>query len=147
MIVREGEPQDAPRALAIWRAAVDATHGFLTAEDRQAIERQVSEFLPQSPLWVVETGGEVAGFMVLEGKMIEALFVDPAFHGQGAGSALVAHALEIAPDATVDANEQADNAVPFYLAKGFERVGRSERDDQGRPYPIIHFRFPAADLG
>ena len=142
MIVRAGEPRDSAAAVAIWRAAVDATHGFLTPADRQAIDAQVSAFLPQSPLWVAELGGEVAGFMVLDGDMIEALFVDPARHGQGVGSALVAHALTLAPQARVDANEQADNAVGFYLAKGFERIGRSECDNEGRPYPLVHFRFP-----
>lgn len=145
MIIRQGQPRDGARAVAIWRAAVDATHGFLSPEDRQAIDLQVSEFLPQSPMWVAETGGEVAGFLVIDGDMIEALFVDPSRHGQGVGSALVAHALTIAPNATVDANEQADNAVPFYLARGFERIGRSDRDDQGRPYPLIHFQFRGTD--
>ena len=142
MIVRKGQPRDAARALEIWRAAVDATHGFLSPEDRRAIDAQLSEFLPESPLWVAESGGDVLGFMVMDADMIEALFVDPARHGQGAGSALVAHALAIAPQARVDANEQASNAVPFYLARGFERIGRSAHDDQGRPYPIVHFRFP-----
>ena len=145
MIVRAGAPHDCAAALAIWRAAVDATHGFLTPADRQAIDAQVSAFLPQSPLWVAELGGEVAGFMVLDGEMIEALFVDPLRHGQGVGSALVGDALTLAPQVRVDANEQADNAAAFYLAKGFERIGRSERDSEGRPYPLIHFRYPAGE--
>tara|TARA_A100001391_G_scaffold273_3_gene693 strand:+ start:22536 stop:22973 length:438 start_codon:yes stop_codon:yes gene_type:complete len=143
VIVRAGAARDSAAALAIWRAAVDATHGFLSPEDRQAIDAQVSAFLPQSPLWVAEMDGEVAGFMVLDGDMIEALFVDPSRHGQGVGSALVAHALTLVPQARVDANEQADNAAAFYLAKGFERIGRSPCDHEGRPYPLVHFRFPA----
>tara|TARA_B100000678_G_scaffold90319_1_gene75187 strand:- start:1137 stop:1574 length:438 start_codon:yes stop_codon:yes gene_type:complete len=143
MIVREAEPCDVARAVAIWRAAVDATHRFLSPDDRQEIDAQVSEFLAQSPFWVAECGADIVGFMVMDADMIEALFVDPTSHGQGVGSALVAHALAIAPRARVDANEQASNAVPFYLARGFEPIGRSERDGQGRPYPIVHFRFPA----
>jgi putative acetyltransferase len=67
------------------------------------------------------------------------LFVDPACHGRGFGTALVEHALNLDPPAaTVDASEQAANAVPFYLSRGFRIVGRSPTDPQGRPYPLIH---------
>ncbi|GAA5056017.1 acetyltransferase [Erythrobacter westpacificensis] len=145
MIVREGTSQDATRALVIWRLAVDATHGFLSPADRRSIDAKVSGFLPAAPLWIAECEGEGAGFMVLDGDKIEALFVDPARHGRGVGTALVDHARSIAPCVKVDANEQADNAVPFYVARGFERIGRSDNDEQGRPYPIVHFRYPGID--
>ncbi len=145
MIIRQRGAGEHDRVLAIWRRAVDATHGFLSPEDRRAIEAQLGEFLPQTPMWVAECDGEVQGFMVLHGGMIEALFIDPDRHGSGVGSALIAHALDLAPHAKVDANEQADNAVPFYEARGFQRIGRSDHDDQGRPYPIIHFRHPGRE--
>jgi len=141
--IRLGEAGDVPRALAIWRAAVDATHGFLSPADRAEIDTIVAEqFLPHAPLWLVEgDAGTVQGFLAMDGEMIDALFVDPAAHGRGFGTALVAHALMLSPDALVDANEQADNALPFYLARGFKVIGRSETDPQGRPYPTIHLRY------
>lgn len=144
--IRLGNDADVPRALAIWRAAVDATHGFLSPAHRAEIDTLVAEqFLPHAPLWLVEdAGGTVQGFLALDGDMIDALFVDPAAHGRGFGTALVEHALSLSPDARVDANEQADNALPFYEARGFVRIGRSERDPQGRPYPIIHLRHGGA---
>ena len=69
---------------------------------------------------------------------IDSLFVDSALHGQGYGTALIEHALSIVPNATVEANEQASNAVAFYVSRGFSIVGRSETDGDGRPYPLIH---------
>ena len=140
MKVRAGTAADVPRALEIWRDAVDVTHQFLSPADRVEIDRMVAdEFLPNAELWIVEDdSGRAAGFLVMDGTMIDALFVDPAHHGQGYGTALLEHALAIAPDATVDASEQATNAVPFYLSRGFRIVGRSETDPQGRPYPLIH---------
>jgi putative acetyltransferase len=141
-VIRPGSPADAPRAFAIWRAAVDATHGFLQQDDRQEIARAVEEMLPQVPLWIVEDDhGVPQGFMIFIEGMIEALFVDPAVHGRGFGSALVAHALDLHPTPRVDANEQADNALPFYEARGFVRTGRSDLDVEGRPYPIIHLQY------
>lgn len=141
MIIRRGGPGDVPRALQIWRDAVDATHGFLTPDDRIEIDALVEGWLPTVELWLVEHGDRPAGFLVMDGTMIDALFVDPAFHGQGCGSALLAHALALSPHATVDASEQASNALPFYEARGFVRTGRSECDPQGRPYPLIHLRY------
>ncbi len=142
MRIRKGTPTDVSRALEIWRAAVDATHGFLTAHDRVEIDRMVAEeFLPHAPLWLVEdAAGCPMGFLVMDGDEIDALFVDPSVHGQGYGSALLTHALELVPGAEVEASEQADNALPFYEARGFVRVGRSETDTQGRPYPLVRLR-------
>ena len=141
MIIRPGTSADVPRALDIWRAAVDATHGFLTPEDRAEIDGLVAEqFLPAAELWLAEDSDGVQGFLVMDGEMIDALFVDPAVHGRGVGTKLLDHALSLSPHATVDASEQADNALPFYLARGFEITGRSETDPQGRPYPLIHLR-------
>ncbi|MGV2494771.1 acetyltransferase [Pelagerythrobacter aerophilus] len=143
MKIRRGSPEDVPRALEIWRAAVDATHGFLTPEDRVEIDRMVAEqFLPQAELWLAgDDGGLVFGFLVMDGDEIDALFVDPAVHGQGHGTALIEHALTLSPRATVEASEQASNALPFYEARGFVRIGRSETDPQGRPYPLVRLRY------
>ena len=143
-MIRAGTAADVPRALEIWRAAVDATHGFLSAQDRVEIDRMVAQdFLPNVPLWLAVDGADrPLGFLVMDGEMIDALFVDPAAHGRGIGTALVDHALSLVPHALVDASEQASNAVPFYESRGFVRTGRSEQDPQGRPYPLIHFRHP-----
>lgn len=141
MKVRKGTSTDVPRALEIWRDAVDATHRFLTPGDRVEIDALVAEWLPGVELWMIDDGARPVGFLVMDGNMIDALFVDPAVHGRGFGRALLDHALALAPDAIVDASEQASNALPFYEARGFVRTGRSETDPQGRPYPLIHLAY------
>lgn len=141
MKVRPGTPDDVPRALEIWRDAVDATHAFLTPADRVGIDAMVARWLPTVAMWIVEDDERPVGFLVMDGNMIDALFVDPAVHGRGFGTALLGKALELAPDAEVDASEQASNALAFYEARGFVRTGRSETDSQGRPYPLVHLRY------
>ena len=140
MKIRRSPPTDVPRALEIWRNAVDATHGFLTPQDLAEIDVMVAtEFLPNAELWLATDDADYPiGFLVMDGAMIDALFVDPVHHGKGYGSRLLDHALSLSPDATVDASEQATNALPFYLSRGFKVVGRLETDPQGRPYPLIH---------
>ena len=142
MNVRRGTRKDAPRALQIWRDAVDATHQFLSAEHRKDIDAIVVEWLPTADLWIVDDeSGRPVGFLAMDGNLIDALFVDPAEHGRGYGTALLEQALKLAPNAVVDASEQAANALPFYEARGFVRTGRSETDPGGRPYPLIHLRY------
>lgn len=146
MTIRRGNPADVPRVVEIWRAAVDATHGFLTPADRADIDVMVErDFLPNVDLWLsLDEQGRAAGFLVLDGDMIDALFVDPAAHGQGHGTRLLNHGLALGAT-RVEASEQADNALPFYLARGFTVVGRSETDGQGRPYPLIMLQRPTGD--
>jgi putative acetyltransferase len=134
MKVRRGTPADVPRALEIWRSAVDATHTFLSPTDRAEIDILVAEqFLPNSDLWIAaDDRGRPMAFLVMEKAKIEALFVDPAVHGQGYGSLLVDHAASLEPNLTVDANEQASNALTFYLRKGFRIVARSPTDGPGQ---------------
>jgi putative acetyltransferase len=138
--VRRGTPADVPRALEIWRSAIDATHDFLSPADRAEIDILVAEqFLPEAELWIAADEQEwPVGFLVMDKAKIEALFVDPEVHGQGYGSLLVDHAASIEPELTVDANERASKALAFYLRRGFRIVGRSPTDGQGRPYPLVH---------
>lgn len=140
--IRQSTPADRERAVQIWRDAVDATHDFLTTEDRVVIETEVRSFLPSAPLWLaVDADDQAIGFMLLDGSSMEALFIDPAHRGTGVGRALVAHALEHHPTLTTEVNEQNGQAVGFYQRLGFVPTGRSERDSQGRAYPLIHLRF------
>jgi putative acetyltransferase len=137
--IRKTIPADSEHILNIWRAAVDATHHFLSATDRQQIEEEVVTFLPQAPLWLaVDDNDHPTGFMLLDNGHMEALFIHPAQRGSGIGRALVQHALSLHPNLTTDVNEQNTQAVGFYEYLGFERTGRSEKDSQGRPYPLIH---------
>jgi putative acetyltransferase len=137
--IRPSRPADAEAVLAIWRAAVDATHDFLAPADRRAIDDLVQGLLPTAPLWLaVDEGDRPLAFMLLEAGHMEALFVHPARHGQGVGSKLVRHALELCPFMTTDVNEANAQALGFYERLGFTRTGRSPLDGQGRPYPLIH---------
>ncbi|HEY9133564.1 MAG TPA: acetyltransferase [Dyella sp.] len=141
MRIRMSTLADGARVLDIWRNAVDATHDFLSAQDRTEIEREVAAFLPSAPLFLaVDDEDRAVGFMLLHEGHMEALFVDADCRGAGVGRALVVHALQLHPGLSVDVNEQNDQAVGFYRRMGFERVGRSVLDGQGRPYPLIHLR-------
>ena len=59
------------------------------------------------------------------GAHMDALFVDPAAHGQGVGRSLVEHAIARHGAITTDVNAQNPGALGFYRAMGFVETGRS----------------------
>ncbi len=141
-MIRPSRPDEGSRILEIWRGAVDATHDFLTTDDRLAIDEMVCGFLPQAPLWLaVDQNDYPLAFMLIDEGHMEALFVDPARRGTGLGAALVKHGLSLHPIMTTDVNEQNHQAVRFYERMGFRQTGRSPIDGQGRPYPLIHLEY------
>lgn len=140
--LRPSAPEDAVRVMDIWRKAIDDTHAFLMPDDRAAIERELAAFFPQVELILaIDPSRRPVGFMYLHEGHMEALFVDPDHHGKGVGRKLVQNALALHPALTTDVNEQNVQAIGFYERIGFKRMGRSERDGQGRPYPLLHLRF------
>ncbi len=138
MIIRRARPDEAHRIFTIWEEAVQATHDFLTPEDRTFFTAIVrDQFLPHARPWVAVDADDVPqGFMEVNDGKIDALFVSG--HGRGIGSLLVAHAAARNAELRVDVNEQNAGAVGFYRAMGFVVTGRSELDDAGRPYPLLH---------
>ncbi len=143
-MIRPGVPADAARHLEIWRAAVAATHDFLSPDDLARIDAVVAAWLPGADLWVYAGQDDrPLGFMALNGSHVDALFVDPACHGRGVGRALILHARSLRGALTVDVNEQNPGAAGFYRRLGFEQTGRSPTDAQGLPYPLLHMAWPA----
>jgi putative acetyltransferase len=142
MMIREAIPADRAALLEIWLRSVRATHAFLTEDDIQALVPLVRDFaLVELELWVLCTDAdEPIGFLGLSGAKVEALFLAPEHRRHGGGRLLLDHARRLKGPLTVDVNEKNPEAMCFYEACGFEVVGRSEVDAQGRPFPLLHLR-------
>jgi putative acetyltransferase len=144
MHIRRAIPADRDVLLDIWLRSVQATHDFVSAEDIQSFIPLVRDYLASSEpeLWVLcSDTGALMGFMGMSGSKMESLFLAPEYHGQGGGRRLVRHAQARHGELTTDVNEQNQGACRFYQACGFVVVGRSELDDTGRPYPLLHMRL------
>jgi putative acetyltransferase len=137
------EVGDMPRVVAVWEASVRATHHFLTEADIQYLKSLVADDLAQveTLLGVRDGDGQVIGFIGVEGDEVAALFIHPAWRGQGIGRRLFTYAVETLGATRVDVNEQNDQAVGFYRRMGFEVAGRSALDGLGQPFPLLHMRL------
>jgi putative acetyltransferase len=146
MYIRRAMPTDREVLLDVWLRSVQATHTFVSAEDVQSFLPLVRDYLASSEpeLWALcSDAGVVMGFMGMSGSKMEALFLAPEFHRQGGGRRLVRHAQALRGELTTSVNEQNQGACRFYEACGFVVEGRSELDDTGRPYPLLHMRLAA----
>jgi putative acetyltransferase len=144
MEIRGAIPTDREALLDIWLRSVRATHTFVSEEDIRSMTPQVRDYLASSEreFWVLcDDSGVIQGFMGMSGSEMESLFIAPEFQRRGAGRRLFLHARALHGALTVDVNEQNVAARAFYEAYGFVVEGRSERDDQGRRYPLLHMRL------
>lgn len=140
--IRTARSDDHGQLLRIWRAAVEASHDFLTPDEVDGYESVVSGYLPQlRDLRVaVSEDDEPVGFIAQDAGEIHLLFVAPSAQHSGVGSALLDDVADEYGELRLDVNEQNPLARAFYQSKGFEPVGRSELDTEGRPFPLLHLR-------
>lgn len=144
MEIRRAVQTDREVLLDVWLRSVRTTHTFVSEPDIESMIPQVRGYLASCDpeFWVVcDDSGLVKGFMGMSGSKMESLFLAPEFQRQRVGQQLVRHAQALHGELTVDVNEQNKAACAFYEACGFIVEGRSELDDQGRPYPLLHMRL------
>lgn len=141
--IRKSNSKDISIIAKIWRDSVLATHDFLNPMDFKKIELMVcNDYLPNTDLWVADEDNCPVAFMGMTGNHIDSLFITPDMRGKGIGKLMIAHALQLFDNQiTVDVNEQNIQATGFYNRMGFVLIGRTDVDDQGRPYPILKLKF------
>lgn len=130
------------QVLTVWEKSVLATHDFLNQEDFIEIKSLVHSIdFNDFQVFCLLNENRVLGFIGVAEKKVEMLFIDPAYIGQGLGKKLLNFAtLELNAN-LVDVNEQNTNAFKFYQKLGFEVYEKTDRDEQGREYPLLRMRL------
>ena len=82
-----------------------------------------------------------AAFMGTEGERLEMLFLAPAERGKGLGKQLLQYGIRNYGIREVTVNEQNPQAVGFYEHIGFKTYRRTDRDEEGGPYPLLYMRL------
>jgi putative acetyltransferase len=83
----------------------------------------------------------IRGIMGVSGDNLAMLFIHADFIGRGMGKQLLLYAMNDLNITKVDVNEQNEQALKFYERFGFNVISRSETDEMGNPYPILHMRL------
>ncbi len=131
--------------LEIWEKSVRATHTFLSESEILKIKEYVpGAICGVKTLLVLREKGEDfqrLGFMGIENRKIEMLFLSPDVHGKGFGKMLVQCGIEKYSAEEVTVNEQNPKAKGFYEHLGFKTYKTSTTDEQGNPYPIAFMKL------
>lgn len=127
----------------VWERSVRATHAFLTDAEIISIAACIPGYIAAVPHLVVafDADDRPLAFLGVDGRRIEMLFVDPDVRGCGLGRQLVGYAVRFFSADRVCVNEQNPQARGFYEHLGFRLERRTERDEQGRPFPLLYLRI------
>jgi len=137
IIVAAGR-KDYEKLIAVWESSVRATHHFLSENDIMTYRSLIlTEYFDQVRLYAAKFEEEVMGFIGINKKSIQMLFIHPDARGKGFGKTLIDFAKDKHDVNTVDVNEQNKQAVGFYEKLGFVTFERSEQDGAGKPFPIL----------
>lgn len=129
MLIRPYQPADWPRLCEIHDAArmdeLRASAG--TAAFLALAETAENEGLFDAHLDVMEIDDRVVAFAAFSSDELTWLYVDPAHYRQGAGRALLRHALAHAgPRFRTEVLEGNEPALSLYLSEGFRVIERVE---------------------
>ena len=126
----------------IWEQSVKETHLFLSTTEIIEIKPYVINALKEIPNLIIAKNedGFIVGFMGVENKKIEMLFISPGLRGKGIGKAFIQYGIEKFSINEVTVNEQNPQAIGFYEHMGFKVNKRTDLDEQGRPYPLLYMK-------
>ena len=131
-MIRPYRKEDIDQVIEIWyEASLIATPFKSEAQLSREREQIRSFWMPRAETWVYELDGVVVGFIALIGNEVGAIFVDPKFHGQGIGRALMDKARSIRDVLELDVFK--DNLVgrKFYARYGFRQVDEHLHEETG----------------
>ncbi len=129
--------------LNVWESAVKSTHDFLSEEDFISIKHELREFMPtlRNMYCYLDDEKQIRAFIFVDNGNIEMLFVHNDLRGKGVGKKLINYAIEKLNATKVDVNEENKQGIGFYKHMGFKVIDRSELDNAGRNYPILHMEL------
>lgn len=141
-VIREYAPDDLADILSVWERASALAHPFLTKAFVDQERINIPElYLPNAETWVAEEAGRVIGFIALIGNEIGAIFVDPQFHGTGAGRALMDKARALRGDLEVEVFKANAMGRKFYDRYGFELLAESIHEATGNA--LLRLKYSA----
>jgi GNAT superfamily N-acetyltransferase len=142
--LRAGRAADADAAASLWlrsrRSAMPAIPPPVHSDDEVRGWFATHVMVVCEPWLAVAGSGELVGLLVLDGRWLEQLYVDPAWTGRGIGSQLVALAMRERPGGlqlwTFAANA---GARRFYERHGFVAVEETDGSGNEERAPDVRY--------
>lgn len=138
IVVRRATTADANNVATVYIASQRAAAAYMPTIHTDAEIRAwvVDYMVPNRETWVAETAGRIVAMIVLDGDMVDQLYVSPADQRGGVGGRLLAHAKQLRPVRlrlyTFQSNAPARR---FYEARGFvaKEFNDGSRNEEREP--------------
>lgn len=136
-MIREFISSDTDAVVDAWQRASNLAHPFLTPAFLAQEAHNVRHiYVVHAETWVAEMAGQVVGFIALIASEdvceVGGLFLDPAFHGQGIGKALMDKAVAEKGPLKVEVFQRNAIGRRFYAAYGFVASGEYFHEASGQ---------------
>lgn len=149
---RRATEADARAAAELWLRARNAAVGVIppTVHDDDDVRAWfASHVVRDTELWIAEDGaGTLVGILVLQGRWLDQLYVEPTMTGRGVGTGLVKLAKRQRPDGlrlwTFVSNAGAQR---FYERNGFVETHRTDGRDNEEGAPDILYVWRGQSAG
>lgn len=115
----------------------------LAHSDEDIRKWYLTYLIPKGRTWVAEEGGKIAGFMSLNGDLLEELYLTPHSQGKGIGSELINKAKELNPKGLKTYTFQINKlARDFYEKHGFVAISfnNGERNEENEPDVLYEWK-------
>ncbi len=129
-MIRKYTIKDMDAVIEAWFKSFTFAHPFLNEDFVRAVQADMRKiYLPKSEIWVAEHNQKIVGFISLketDGDIkneIGGFFVDPDYHGQKFGFALMEKAVEEKGSLKVEVFQNNPSGVKFYERYGFTFQG------------------------
>lgn len=136
-MIREFISSDTDAIVDAWQRASNLAHPFLTPAFLAQEAHNVRHiYVVHAETWVAEISEQVVGFIALIASEdvceVGGLFLDPAFHGQGIGKALMDKAVAEKGPLKVEVFQRNAIGRRFYAAYGFVASGEYFHEASGQ---------------
>ena len=141
MEILQYKPDYLESVIRTWEHASRVGHPFLSKEFVSSEKNNIpAVYLPNGDAWVALIQKDVVGFMILHDNEIGALFVQPEFHGQGIGHALVNKAYELHGELYVEVFKKNVIGTKFYSRYGFHFVREYMHTESGMTMLCLNYK-------
>jgi putative acetyltransferase len=120
-MIRDYQAADFDQLINVWLKASKLAHPFLTDA---FLDKEIGNirdvYIPITETVVYEYENRVIGFLSLIGNEVGAIFLDPEYHGQKIGKALMDYAANKREDLELDVFKENHIGQNFYFRYGFK---------------------------
>lgn len=124
-MIRKFESKDINKVMQIWKKENIRTHKFIPEEFWEKNYSHVKEAISNAEIYVYECGDNIVGFIGINDKYIEGIFVDNNNQCKGVGTALLNKAKEGKDSLTLSVYKKNINAINFYKRNNFMIVSEN----------------------